>query len=63
MRMPEFPMADKKRYFQPEIEIVTMAPLAALCESGDKTNLGGEGNGENPWDYGRVPQRPGLPPF
>jgi len=47
----------KKEYSEPQIETAFMAPMNALCTSGEEnSNLNGNGNGENPWDYGRAPK-------
>jgi len=46
-----------KLYDQPQIETAYIVAMKVLCTSGEEdSNLGGHGDGKNPWDYGRAPK-------
>ena len=48
----------RKDYFQPEIEILLVTPVVALCVSGEEeegASMGTNGS-ENPWTGGRAPR-------
>ena len=46
----------RKDYFQPEIEILLVTPVVALCVSGEEEeSMSTDTNGANPWG-GRAPR-------
>ena len=48
----------KKLYIQPQLDILPLGMMVALCVSGEvQDGLGGGDNGDNPWTGGRGPQR------
>ena len=48
----------KKLYIQPQLEILPIGTIVALCESGEQQQgLGGGENGGDPWGDGRAPGR------
>lgn len=44
----------KKLYIQPELEVLPVGTIVALCVSGEEQEgLGGGNNGDNPWTGSR----------
>ena len=46
----------KKQYIQPEIETYPITALTVLCTTGENAGLNGDGDGNDPWPYGRAPK-------